>query len=87
MGLERGPLSLVSTTEDLLEKKMRLPRDNLYPQKLALTSPKNGGLLVGTVRYRTQAKELFMILDKCPEARGKGRKVATRLGNSSRNYC
>jgi hypothetical protein len=56
MGLERGPLSPVSTTEELLERKSsgsgglesreygrrdssRGPRDTLYPQMLALTSP------------------------------------------------
>jgi hypothetical protein len=32
---------------------MRWPRDNLYPQKLALTSPKSGGRSVGIVRLRT----------------------------------
>jgi hypothetical protein len=32
VGLERGPLSLVRTTEDPL----RWPRNTLYPQKLAL---------------------------------------------------
>jgi hypothetical protein len=54
VGLERGPLSLVSTTEELLERNCsesgqeireygrrdpsHLPRDNLYPQTLALRS-------------------------------------------------
>jgi hypothetical protein len=55
-GLERGPLSLVRTTDELLEaapvKKtetinrgnpFRWPRDTLYPQKLALASPTIGG--------------------------------------------
>jgi hypothetical protein len=53
VGLERGPLSLVSTTEELLERKCSgselenqdygrrdsslWPCDTLYPQKLALT--------------------------------------------------
>jgi hypothetical protein len=53
MGLERGPLSLVSTIEELLERKSsgsdlesreysrrdpsRLTRGTFYPQKLALT--------------------------------------------------
>jgi hypothetical protein len=51
-GLERGPLSLVRTTEELLGRKsigsgketeindrgnpLRCPRNTLYPQKLAL---------------------------------------------------
>jgi hypothetical protein len=72
-GLERGPLSLVSTTEELLGRKSsgsglenqdydwrdpsRLPRDTLYPQKLAGTSPTNGGRSVGILCSRTQATE------------------------------
>jgi hypothetical protein len=74
VGLERGPLNLVSTREKLfgrnssgsgLENReydradpLRWPRDTLYPQKLALTSPKSGGRLVGIVRLRTKATEL-----------------------------
>jgi hypothetical protein len=74
VGLERGPLSLVSTIEELLERKSsgsglqnreygrrdvsRLPRCSLYPQKLALTKPTSGGRSVGIVRLRTQATEL-----------------------------
>jgi hypothetical protein len=48
VGLERGPLSLVSTTEELLD-----------PQKLAITSPTSGGRSVGIVRSRTQTMEFF----------------------------
>jgi hypothetical protein len=71
-GLERGPLSLVSTYE-LLERKssgsglenreygiedpLRWPRDTLYLQKLSLTSPTSGGRSVGIVRSRTKATE------------------------------
>jgi hypothetical protein len=71
VGLERGPLSLVSTIEELLERKSsgsglenreygsrdqsRWPHGTLYPQKLALTSPTSGGRSVGIVRSRTQA--------------------------------
>jgi hypothetical protein len=74
VGLERGPLSLVSTTEELLDKKSsgsclenrrrdpsRLPRCTLYPQKLATTSPRSGGRTVGIVRSRTQTMELMLI--------------------------
>jgi hypothetical protein len=32
---------------------LRWPRDTLYPQKLALTSPTSGGRSVGIVRLRT----------------------------------
>jgi hypothetical protein len=75
VGLERGPLSLVSTSEELLGRKSsgsgleiweygrrepsRWPRGTLYPQELALTSPTNGGLSTGIVRSWTQATELF----------------------------
>jgi hypothetical protein len=54
VGLERGPLSLVRITEELLEwnssgsgqengindggDPLRWPRDNLYPQKLIFTT-------------------------------------------------
>jgi hypothetical protein len=76
VGLERGPLSLVSTTEELLERNScgsglenrefgrrdpsRLPRDTLYPQKLALTSPTSDDRSVGVVRSRTKATELVI---------------------------
>jgi hypothetical protein len=77
VGLERGPLSLVSTTEELLERKSSdsglekreyvrrdqsgRPRGTLYPQKLALTSPTSGGRLVDIVRSRTQAMEFVCL--------------------------
>jgi hypothetical protein len=73
VGLERGPLSLVSRIEKLLERKnsgsglenreygRRNPsgwqRVTLYPEKLTLTSLTSGGLSVGIVRSRTQATE------------------------------
>jgi hypothetical protein len=73
VGLERGPLILVSAIEELLERKgigsgleireygrrdpSRLPRGTLYPQKLALSSPTSGDRSVGIVRLRTQAAE------------------------------
>jgi hypothetical protein len=66
---ERGPLSLVRTIEELLEWKssgsglenrgnsLRWPRNILYSQRLALTSPTSGGRSVGIVRLRTTATE------------------------------
>jgi hypothetical protein len=73
VGLERCPLSLVSTTEELLGRKTsgsgleireygrkdpsRWPRGTLYPQNLAQTSPTSGGRSAGIVRSRTQATE------------------------------
>jgi hypothetical protein len=77
VGLERGPLSLVSTIEELLGRNnsasglenreygrgdpSRWPRNTLYPQKLALTLPTNGGRSVGIVRLRTKATEFFSL--------------------------
>jgi hypothetical protein len=70
VGLERGPLSLVSTIEELFERKssgfgleygrgdpLRWPRHMFYPEKLALTSPTSAGRSVSIVRSRTQATE------------------------------
>jgi hypothetical protein len=71
VGLERGPLSLVITSEELLGRNnsgsglenreysrgdlLRWPRDTVYPQKLALTSPTR----VCIVFSRTKATEVF----------------------------
>jgi hypothetical protein len=90
VGLERGPLSLVSTTEELLDRKSsgsclenreydrgdpsRWPRDTLYRQKLAITSPTSGGRSVGIVRSRTQTMELVF-----------WRLILTNIFPSSRN--
>jgi hypothetical protein len=75
-GLERGPLSLVSTTEELLDRKSsgscpenweygrrdpsRWPHGTLYPQNLAITSPTSGGRSVGIVCSRTQTIDFFL---------------------------
>jgi hypothetical protein len=83
VGLERGPLSLESTTEDLLGRSSsgsgleirgygrrdpsRLLRDTLFPQNLALSSPTSRGRSVGIVRLRTQAKELLLLLTEFTE--------------------
>jgi hypothetical protein len=77
VGLERSPLSLVSTIEELLgrnssgsgleiweyghRESSRWPRGTLYRQNLALTSLTNGGLSVGIVRLRTEAIEFFFL--------------------------
>jgi hypothetical protein len=74
VGLEQGPLSLVSTIEELFGRKSsgsdleireygrrdssHWPRGTLYPRKLALTSPTSGGRSIGIVRSWTQATEL-----------------------------
>jgi hypothetical protein len=73
VGLEQGPLSLVSTNEGLLGRKSSCSclgnreygrRDSsrwhvapLYSQKLALISPTSGGRSVGIVHSQTQATE------------------------------
>jgi hypothetical protein len=71
VGLERGPFSLVSATEELLGincngscleirgcgrgNPYRCPRGTLYPHKLALTSPTSGDRSIGIIRSRTKA--------------------------------
>jgi hypothetical protein len=76
VSLGRGPLSLVSTIEELLERKSsgsclenwehvpkdpsRWPRGTLYPQMLALTSLTSRGRSVGIVRSQTQATEFVL---------------------------
>jgi hypothetical protein len=78
LGLERSPLSLLSTNEELIDRKrsdsglesreygredtLRLPRNTLPPQKLELTSPTSGGCSVGIVRSRTQATEFIVYI-------------------------
>jgi hypothetical protein len=75
VGLERGPLNLVGTVEELLGRKSsgsgpetreyrrrdpsRWSRGTLYPQKLAVISPTSGGRSVGIVRLRTRATEFY----------------------------
>jgi hypothetical protein len=77
VGLERGPLRLVSTIEELLGRKrsgfglenlkygrgdpLCWPLNTLYPQKLALSPPTSGGHWVGIVRSRTKATELCFL--------------------------
>jgi hypothetical protein len=73
VGLEPGPLSLVSTVEELLGRKRNenreysrrdplcWPRNTLYLQKLALTSPTSGGRSVGIVRTQTKATEFVLL--------------------------
>jgi hypothetical protein len=76
VGLERSPLSLVSTIEELLERKrsgsglenrdtaagIRRARyaTPLHPQKLTLTSRTISGRSVDIVRSRTQATEFVL---------------------------
>jgi hypothetical protein len=80
VGLERGSLSLVSTTEELLDGKPReygrrdpslLPRGTLYPQKLATTSPRSCGRSVGIVRSRTQTMEFVLSVNCIALSKGR----------------
>jgi hypothetical protein len=77
VGLERGPLSLVSTIEELLGRKSsgsglesreygrrdlsHWQHGTLYPQTLELTSPTSSGRSVGIVRSWTQATEFSLV--------------------------
>jgi hypothetical protein len=79
VGLERGPLSLVSTIENVLGRKSSIsglesreygrkdpscwPRGTHYPKNLALTSPTSGGRSFGIVCSRTQATEFSFIIN------------------------
>jgi hypothetical protein len=74
VGLERGPLSLVSTTEELLGRKSsgsglenrkdpsRRPCGTIFPHKLALTSPTSGCRSVDMALSRTEATEFSFSL-------------------------
>jgi hypothetical protein len=77
VGLERGPLSLVNTTEELLDRKVAATGENTAvgirhadhvapsnSKKLAITSPTSGGRSVGVFRSRTQTME-FVYLFVC----------------------
>jgi hypothetical protein len=68
VGLERDPLRLVSTIEELFGRKSSgSGLDNreygLYPQKLALTSSTTDGRSVGIVRSLTKATELLLVIN------------------------
>jgi hypothetical protein len=68
VGLERGPLSLVSTIEELLGRNssgssLENREYGLWgsvAQKLALTSTTIGGRSVGIIRLRTKATEFVI---------------------------
>jgi hypothetical protein len=75
VGRDRGPISLVSTSEELLGRKssgsglenrdygrgdpLRYYVTHFYPQKLALTSQTSGGRSVGILRSRTKVTEFI----------------------------
>jgi hypothetical protein len=56
---------------------MRWPRDTVYPQELAVTSPTSGGRSAGKIPSRTQAKEFFFpAIAYCLRHYATSRKVA-----------
>jgi hypothetical protein len=73
---KRGPLSVVNSTDELLETKSsgsglesreygrrdpsRCPNGTFCPQKLTLTSSTSGGRFVGIVSSRTQDTESYV---------------------------
>jgi hypothetical protein len=69
--LERGPLSLVNTIEELLESKTScfdlendINADHAtlrYPEFLSLTSLTSGGLSIGIVHSLTKAEEFVLL--------------------------
>jgi hypothetical protein len=77
VGLERGPFSLPSTIEELLERKISgssleiweygrgdalcWPQDTHYPQNLALTSLTSSSRSVAIVRLQTKATEFSLL--------------------------
>jgi hypothetical protein len=76
VSLERGPLSLVSTTEELLGRKSSgsglenreygrrsAALATRHPSKVGTTSPTSGGRSVGIVRSRTQATESALFVE------------------------
>jgi hypothetical protein len=78
MDVERDPLSLVSTTEELLDRKVAAPVQetentavgiryddhvaHYLLKKLAITSPTRGGRSVGLVSSRTQNMKFSLVL-------------------------
>jgi hypothetical protein len=81
VGLKRGPLSLVSATEELLGRKSsgsglesrdygrrdpsRWPRGTLQPQTLALASPTSGGRSIGIVRPEDSGHGVYFFCFYC----------------------
>jgi hypothetical protein len=100
VGLKRGPLSRVSTIEELLGKNSSgsglenreygrgdpfgWPRNTLYPQKLALTSPTSSGRSVG-IRLRTKATE-FVCLGQ-PPPRFSRVQLRVRVPPVAKHWC
>jgi hypothetical protein len=90
VGLERGPLSLVRITEELIEwnssgsglenrvqrswESVALTTRHPLSAKLALTSPTSGGRSVGIVHLKTKSRGVFHFL-------------AVKMNSSETCYC
>jgi hypothetical protein len=88
VGLERDPLSLVNTIEELLGSKssgsglenreygrrdpLQRPCGTLYLQKLVLTSPTSCSRWIGVVRSRTQTTDFFLWVERSDAPEGVG---------------
>jgi hypothetical protein len=95
VGLDRGPLSLVNTTEELLERKSSRSSvenreyslgirhaDHVSPsirKKLQLSAPTSGGRSVGIVHSPTQATEFSL--------KGKANYLSTRQWRRMGSGC
>jgi hypothetical protein len=98
VGLERGPLSLVRITEELLEWKssgfdlenreygpgdpLRWPRNTLYPQKSALNLPTSGGHRIGIVPLGAKVTEFIFCFVKQKRRRYKTRFWIEHIGKT-----
>jgi hypothetical protein len=103
VGLERGPLSLLSTTDELLGRKSSgsglenreygrrnpscWPRGTLYPQTFALTSPTTGGRSVGIVCSRSQATGFSLVLVYDKYAINKSRIIGRQVDHERARRC
>jgi hypothetical protein len=88
VGLERGPLSLMNTSEELLGRNntgssleireyghrdpLRWPCDTLYPQKVPLTSLTSGGWSIGIVHLQTKVMEFSLYCGITPKCQNLG---------------
>jgi hypothetical protein len=58
---EKVASPVYKTEIDGCGNSLRLPRNTLYPHRLALTSPTSGGRSVGIVRLRTTATKFSFL--------------------------
>jgi hypothetical protein len=65
VGLERGPLNLVSATEKVIDRKVAAPESatltTWHPLSANVGLPTSGGRSVGVVGSRTQATKFSLV--------------------------